>query len=750
MVRRKDRPKRTLWQPEQDAIAITGYLDFLLQARWSILAYVAIATLLGAAYAFFSKPVYQAGLLVEVEERSNSAKGLLSDVSSLFNVKTETPTEIEILRSRRVVSGAVDRLHLYVSAEPRYFPLAGSLIAARSQRLSEPGLWGRGGFAWGNERIDVKTFDVPQEFYGERFDLEFLGHGTYRLTSPDGSRSFEGGVGRPETFRMPDGTIALEVSSINARPGIRFTLTRASRLQTIAQLQERLHFSDRTKESRVVEVTLECTDRLQCRDIMHAIGAEYVAQNVERKAADAAQSLVFLDAQLPALRKQLDDSEEKYRRFRDANGTINLSAEGQSMLQQSTGLQEKLLQLKIQKGDLSIRFSPTHPSIIALDGRISELEHAVDESDRAIARLPETERKAIGLMRNVQVDTALYSGLMNNGQQLKVIKAGRTGTVRLVDDAAMPVRPVKPKRLLIIGLALMLGVILGVVAASVRKAFFGSLPDSRELERRTGLNVLGTVPQSKTETSLRSGARHKGAATTLLAHRQPHDPAMESMRGLRSALHYAVQSAPNNIVTLAGLTAGVGSSFISANFAEVLAAGGRKVLLIDGDLHDGRLNEYFQMPRASGLAELIAGTKTIEHVTRPLSGGGLAFIPTGALPRHPSELISSGALRSKLELLAKNYDVVLIDAPPILAASDAQALGALSGSVFLIARHGVSKLAEIREAMKRLRLAGVIANGMIVNGIKQSRRGDYRSASKDGRFGAAFYFKDGRTHVQTN
>jgi tyrosine-protein kinase Etk/Wzc len=335
------------------------------------------------------------------------------------------------------------------------------------------------------------------------------------------------------------------------------------------------------------------------------------------------------------------------------------------------------------------------------------------------------------LMRDIQVNTELYTGLLNNAQQLKVVKAGKIGSVRLVDDATLPEEPVKPKRLLVIILSLIVGAVWGVVAAFTRKTFFGGLSDPYEIEQLTGLDVLATIPHSVQQEALVREVRRKGAPMRLLVHLKPHDPAIESLRSLRTALQFAMLGAQNNIVMLTGATPGVGKSFISANFAEVLAGGGKKVLLIDGDLHRGQLNEYLQLPRHTGLSELIVGTKTIEQVIR--RGAGFDFIPAGAETPDPSELISSAAVRATLEAVSKSYDIVLIDTPPVLPVADAQVLGSHAGTVFFVTRYKVNKLGEIHESIKRLGLAGIVVKGVVLNGIILTT-GRYSYGSRHGRF----------------
>lgn len=116
--------------PENE-LDLVRYLDVLVANRWLIAGIAAAVMLLGAAYAFLARPVYEADIMVQVEDNPNSAKSLLGDVSSLFDVKTDANAEIEILRSRMVVGKAVDNLHLYITAKPHYFPLIGAWISSR-------------------------------------------------------------------------------------------------------------------------------------------------------------------------------------------------------------------------------------------------------------------------------------------------------------------------------------------------------------------------------------------------------------------------------------------------------------------------------------------------------------------------------------------------------------------------------------------------------------------------------------------
>jgi tyrosine-protein kinase Etk/Wzc len=203
----------------------------------------------------------------------------------------------------------------------------------------------------------------------------------------------------------------------------------------------------------------------------------------------------------------------------------------------------------------------------------------------------------------------------------------------------------------------------------------------------------------------------------VLAADSPRDPSIESLRSLRTALQFAMVNARNNVVLLTGPAPGVGKSFVSVNFAAVLAAGGKRVLLIDGDLRKGHLHQSFGQERGFGLSELVSGLSTLDQVLRRDLVPQLDFVSTGTLPKNPAELLLGERVASCLDELSKQYDVVLIDTAPVLAAADAGILAPNAGTVFLVARAAVTKAGEIAEAIKRLSQNGVDANGVLFNGL---------------------------------
>ncbi|MFD2270364.1 CpsD/CapB family tyrosine-protein kinase [Undibacterium arcticum] len=173
----------------------------------------------------------------------------------------------------------------------------------------------------------------------------------------------------------------------------------------------------------------------------------------------------------------------------------------------------------------------------------------------------------------------------------------------------------------------------------------------------------------------------------------------------------------NNIVLITGPTPGLGKSFVSVNFAAVLAETGKKVLLIDADFRNGHLHQSFGLERQGGLSEAITGAKPLEQSIRRSVLENLDFIPTGLLPRNPSKFLLHTDFGALLQTVSSQYDVVLIDAAPVLAVSDTLVIGAHAGAVFILTRAGLTTEREINESIKRLNHAGIAPAGVLFNDL---------------------------------
>lgn len=713
-----------------DDFDFLSLLDVVLEARWLILSVAVVTAVLGGVYAFLSQPVYQADSLIQVEQSQGTSSNALSEMSSLFDVQSPASAEMEILKSRLVVGHAVDNLQLYISASPHYLPFVGSWLAARASDLSDPGFMGIGGYVSGTEKIRLGHLDVPAQLEGQSLTVLATKDG-YQLLDPEGQKLVDGKVGVSAEFESGGEAGRILINTLQGKPGAEFNVQRRSRLAMINGLQGSLVITEKGKQSGVLSLTLTGTNPARITRILNAVGSAYVRQNVERKAAEAEKSLAFLDDFLPELKRKMDEAADKYTEFRDAHETFDLGTEGTLSLHTSVGLQTKLFELEQQRRELSAQFTDAHPSVRVIDQQIGAVKKEITQITGQIKQLPDLEQQLLNLTRDVKVNGELYVNLLNSAQQLRLVKEGKVGNVRVVDTAVVPETPIKPNRMMILSIAALFGLALGIGIALLRNMMRPGIKDPSDIESALGLHVFATVPHSPPQADLHKLVSTRVPGSHVLAHVSPKDPAIESLRSLRTALQFAMLDAANNIVLFTGPTPGIGKSFTSVNFATILGAANKRVLLIDADLRKGYINQYFGLERRHGFSELIAGSLPLEEVLHKNVVPNVDLLTTGVLPPNPAELLMSPATVSILRGLSASYDLILLDTSPVLAVSDATALAPHAGTVFLLARAGVSTLGELEESSKRLLQAGTQVKGVIFNDQAVSTR---RYGSKYGNY----------------
>jgi len=699
------------------------HMDLLHDNRWTIAKITAVALLIGAAYAMFGPRVYEANVLIQVEDPERSGGTLVGDsASSALNAKTPTAGEAEILKSRLVLEQAIEDTKLYIEAQPHYIPVVGAWLARRAKTLSEPGFAGLSGYVSGNEQIVVAQMDVPAEFEGTRFLLTAKNDGAYTLTHPKLDAALEGSVGKPLDANTPLGPIHLLVGSISGLPGAAFELVRQSKQLTLLELQKDLRVIEKGKQSSIMDVSWRDGDRMQLANLLNEVARLYVRANIDQKTAQAQRALNFLGSELPKLKTQLEQSEEVYNQYRNQNGTISLDDEARNALTQNVELQTKLFDATQKRLELTERFTARDPSVQTIDAQIASLKKALGSVEQRIRRMPQLQQNSLRMQRDIKVNTDLYVSLLNSSLQMRLAKEGKIGNVRVLDQAVVPEKPIRPKAAITMALALLAGLFAGAATAFMRRSWRNTIASPAEIEAYTGLAVYSTVPLSPQQRLL-DRAVHKGTpGVHVLAALHPDDPALEGLRRLRTALKFAIPGAPNNRIMISSATPGAGKTFISTNLAAVLASGGRRVLLIDADLRRSSLAPHFGLKRRGGLSELVQGTIEVDNAIHKSVLPNLDVITTGSLPADPTGLLTSDAFARMLEKLSERYDTVIVDTPPTLLASETAEMATCMGTLLMVARAGDNELGDLSESSKLLRHAGAQFQGVVLNALDTRQR----------------------------
>jgi tyrosine-protein kinase Etk/Wzc len=182
---------------------------------------------------------------------------------------------------------------------------------------------------------------------------------------------------------------------------------------------------------------------------------------------------------------------------------------------------------------------------------------------------------------------------------------------------------------------------------------------------------------------------------------------------------------------ITGPSPGVGKTFIAINLAVVMADAGKKVLLIDGDMRKGTLNKSLCVSREHGLSDVISNLITLQEAIREVPQLNIDFIPTGAIPPNPSELLLHDRFSALLEVLTTKYDLIIIDSPPILAVTDAAIIGKMVGATFMVVKAGVHPKRELEQSISKLSQSGVELKGIVFNNMaKISSRYVYQYSYK--------------------
>jgi len=688
---------------DEDDFDLGQMLGVLIEGRWLIIGITLAAFSVGILYNFLATPIYEADGLLQVELKKSGIGTL--DANALFEADTSINTEIEILVSRMVLGAVVDKLKLDISATPNYMPVIGAALARRT-------------YVDERNAIKVDSLDVPEYLIGWPLALVAESANSYRLTSPDGDLSLNGLVGETASASYFDEPVSIFVSELRANKGDTFEIERLSRLYAIENLKGSLSIRERGYGSGILEISLEGTDPEKVSQQVNEIANVYVRKNVERKSAEAEKTLEFLDAQLPFVKQDMEAAEVAMNTYRLEKGSVDLPLETQAILEVIVSVEGERNKLRQERDKLTQSFTPAHPTVIALDKQIERQSSELAELNNQIRELPNTQQKVLRLIRDVAVNTELYTALLNTAQELRVVKAGTVGNVRVVDAAVPRYSPVKPRKLLVLLASLVLGGIIAVATAITRKALTGGVADPDVIEKRVNIPVYATIAHSKRQIRLYKDLQSNNANHAILAVDSPNDVTIESLRNLRTAMHFGMAYAvKNNCIMITGPTPAVGKSFVSVNLAAVLTSNDKKVLVIDGDMRRGHIHKYLGIEKENGLADLIGGEIEIDQALHETTIKGLTIMPAGKVPPDPSELLQHRRFAECLNELKPGFDHIVIDSPPILAVTDATIIGQLVGATMMVLKSGAHPMREIELSVKRLHQAGVKLNGLLVNDI---------------------------------
>lgn len=725
---------------DNDEIDLMALLFAILRG-WKIIVFFAVVGLIiGVLYSRYVNPTYKSDALIQVEEKSQGIAALGSDISELIGSEvSKAQTEAELIRSRMILEPVVNTLHLRIRLSD---PNIGALDRIKSSSIDTQVNIPEGvSLNTKDGEVQISQFNVSQNYLNRSFILARSATG---FVLSNGFDEFKGQIGKAHQFRGTDGEIQVTVNDLPV-DGYPVNIIKQSLQTTTDQINSALSVVEKGKQTGIIQLSMTGSNQQQTSLILKQIVLSYINQNQSRGSEETTKTISFMETQIPTLKKRLEDSEAIFNEFRKKYGTIDVSKEAELLLGENSQIDSQLNELKLKKADLTTYYTEEHPLVVQINEQLAVLNSRKQEIDNTIAGLPEIQREFLKLSADTEINREIYLTLLKNYEQLKIVKAGQIGYARIIDLPISTFRAIAPKKLQIMILAMLLGTMLGAALVLLKNLLKNVVKDPERLETKTGLPVIATIPRSPLLSRL---SKNKKSPHLMLAHVDHDSLSYEAIKSLRTNLVFSLATKSltkqsGKIILVTGESPSVGKSFITANLSEVFAQINKKVLVIDGDMRMGEMHKTFNMSQDNGLADYLSQDNSrllpvdsvqkdnelfnldISSFIHPTAMDHIDFIPRGKHPHNPASLLMNDNFGQLIAIIKSQYDYIIIDSPPVLAASDAMVLGHYADKVLMVTKYDDSIEGQLVYAIKQMNKSNVQVHGIILNDVQQGLMSKY-------------------------
>ena len=532
-----------------NSLTIADFALLLWKKKFLIALFVVVATMLGATYAMWVRPQFTSDALLQVNVKGTSSKATkaFGEMGAVLDLASPADAEIELIKSRMVLSYVVDAEHLYVWTVP-------------------VGFWDR--LLHKEGRMYLDSLRIPEKVHAKKWMAVAKSDKAYSVIDPDGKTVLDGKVGDVALVEYAGDTLAIRVSFIDARMGQKFILVQGSPLKAERALAAGLNVMEKGKQTGIILVRYSHRYPDRAASILNTIAKTYLRQNVEMRSAEAEKTLEFLEAQLPGVKAKLDSAEKVLADYRYSIGSVDVTGETKAHLDKEGQLQRQIMQLEQERQSTLRLFKEEHPNVQTIVKQQNRLRAELAQLKKNAEKMPLTQQEVMRLQEEVAVNNEVYTNMLNNIQQLRVVRAGEVGNVRIVDFAQIEQSQTKPNKSRILMASVVFGFIFGVLFVFLMYILKNGVKSASEIERETGLSVFAKIPQSANKFLNRHKNVHHHTPFVLQA---GEDKVCEAFRSLQTALNFLMPNPDHCAILVMGLIPGVGKSFVSLNLATVFA-----------------------------------------------------------------------------------------------------------------------------------------------------------------------------------
>ena len=714
-------------EAEDDSIKLKDIWALVFKHKLLLLTTTTACLLIALVTGLITTPVYEAGVLMQIDSGTARIVQFNKDVDPYQeNDALMLQTQLELMRSRSLAERVIDDLGL----DPTR--VSGAVTAAAPGVLVEEPVVA-------TQMKSASASDTATNGWTDK-----LVRGFQRIGTPSVD---------DKQFLGREALIARVLNSMTVEP---------------------------VRNARLVKIKVRNINPAQAARLANGVAHTFITISAERRGQSSVYAKSFLEDQLKATRTKLEASERALNVYTKTNSILSLDDKTNVINQTFTDysaalsrveqerlkaeavynavaagpenapqvLENKTVQtFKEQRAKLEAEYltnlliyKPEFPKMVQIKAQIGELDSRIKaevasvlssikaqfsaaktQEDQVRARLQDTRREVLSaqdkngdlnlLKRELDTNRQLYDGLLQRLKEVGITSGVASNNISVVDDAVTPLFPVSPNLMKNLAVGLLAGILLGVGFVLIREQLDDTIKQPDEVEAKLGLPLLGIIPQVKKKLA-------NGMTMPMLTVKEPRSMFSESYRSMRTALQFSTaEGAPKRLMVTSSVQS-EGKSTTSLALAINFAQLGQKVLVIDADMRNPSLHKSLGVANTSGLSSYLSGDRMLDDLLQQTSIENLAIMTAGPHPPSPVDLLMGPRL---LELLnhaeTMGFDKIILDAPPVLGIADAIVLGNQVQDMLFVVRVGNTKMSNIRDALRRLRLGGIMPLGIALIGV---------------------------------
>ncbi len=737
---------------DSEQLSFKDILEKILRAKWWIINASLLSLIITIYITFSTPPVYQAKTSVIIET-SNRAKKIFN-----YNLNNDVKIsdEIALIKSRVVAEEVVKRL--WKSNKRNYLYLFGTkTFMPRGQRIRRPikkfltlGKW------------SPEASRPPQ--YGGGFSPE-IAQRYYRSVINSLNVYYSRGTNiiniivsspHPEEAAIIANTVAKVYQekdrewNTNESASLKSFLSQRLNDKEIEIANVGKKLEEFKRENKIYDIKGNLSNLL---NNLTSIETEYnsniIAINLMESQKDylskqlsglekdlVNQMLSSINAQLNVLRLQINDKEGELLKnetvygsnheavIKTKNQLLKLKKQLETMTNDMVSEGLSIVDPLEYRQEIISKLLNYETQLHQLNAKSKQYKLLIEKYRTEIESLPEKQSYLADLEREKNVLNDTYSFIRQKMEEARVSMASEPGKVRIINEAEEPSNPISPDMARNIIMGIILGALTGLGVKIVIE-YFDDTIRSTEIIERANLPILAIIPSISSKKDFNKPIYSKenfnkgNIERRLITHEDPISPISEAYRGLRTSLMYTKKGS-NGVVMVSSPGPGEGKTTTIINLAITYANLGKKTILIDGDLRKPVIHKVFDIDKKRGLTHYLSGVEeNIENIINHSGINNLDIIYNGAIPPNPSELLGSELMIKLVQSLKQKYDVILFDAPPILAVTDSVVLSRFTDQFILVVRFGVTEKKSIGLALNSLKNVKSSITGVIFNDLNQ-------------------------------